>query len=247
MKFRMILTVLTVMFVMPAQKINAETVYLTSLAWPPYSEPKLAEQGASVAVAKAAFAEMGHELVVDFFPWTRAVKLAEDPKSKYIGYMPEYLYESDTFVFSSPMGTGPLGLVESTDKPISWASYDDLSQYTIGVVQDYVNTEELDERIASGAISSQTVTSDDKNLLKVAAGRIDAAVIDANVFKYLVENQPGLSKVANKLQMNEKLLVEKELYIAFKNTPEGQKWLSIFNQGLSKVDIEAVMTEYLNR
>ena len=225
-------------------KVFAETVYLTSLAWPPYSDASLPDNGASIAVAKAAFKAMGHELEVDFFPWTRAVKLAEKPDSKYAGYFPEYFYESDVFSFSEPMGEGPLGFVESIAKPINWSNYDDLKQYSIGVVQDYVNTEELDKRIASGEIKAPTVTSDDKNLLKVAAGRVDAAVIDANVFNYLVNNNQSVAKVADKLQMNSKLMVKKKLYVAFKNTPEGKRWLDIFNQGLEKVDVESIMANY---
>ncbi|WP_100641735.1 substrate-binding periplasmic protein [Alteromonas facilis] len=226
-------------------KVAAETVYVTSLVWPPYSDSQMKELGASIAVAKAAFSAMGHELVVEFYPWSRAVNLAEKEDSKYIGYLPEYFFESDKFVFSNPMGKGPLGLVESVSSPISWSSYDDLNAYTIGVVQDYVNTEELDAKIASGEINAQTVTSDDKNLLKVAAGRINAAVIDANVFRYMVENDKALAKVADKLQMNPKLLVEKDLHIAFKNSAEGKRWQAIFNEGLEKIDVDAVMADYL--
>lgn len=70
---------------------KAETVYLTSLEWPPYSSAELPNQGASIAVAKAAFAAMGYQLEVEFYPWSRAVALATRDK-KYAGYFPEYWY-----------------------------------------------------------------------------------------------------------------------------------------------------------
>ncbi|MDF2177681.1 transporter substrate-binding domain-containing protein [Aliiglaciecola sp. CAU 1673] len=224
---------------------SADTVYLTSLSWPPYSDKDLKEQGASVAVAKAAFKAMGHELVVEFYPWSRAMKLASDPGSKYMGYFPEYSYESEEFSFSTPMGQGPLGLVESADKPITWNTTADLANYKLGVVQDYVNTEELDALIAAGTIKAQAVVSDDKNVQKVAAKRIDAAVIDANVLQYLLDNDKSLADAKGKVQMNVKLLVNKDLHVAFKNTEDGKKWLDIFNQGLSKIDVSAIMAEYL--
>ena len=44
---------------------------LTSLLGPPYSGQQLAEQGASIAVARAALKVMGHQLEVDFYPWSR--------------------------------------------------------------------------------------------------------------------------------------------------------------------------------
>jgi polar amino acid transport system substrate-binding protein len=224
----------------------SDTVYLTSLTWPPYSGKALNEQGASVALAKAAFKAMGHELKVDFFPWSRAVKHASQPDSKYAGYFPEYYYESNEFSFSNPMGKGPLGLIENKKKPIVWSAVKDLTQYKIGVVQDYVNTAEVDALIASGKIKAQTATSDETNIRKVAGGRIDAAVIDTNVFSYFLANSKDLEKAQEQVQINAKLLTEKELFVAFKNSTEGKKWLAIYNEGLKKIDITAVMKKYLN-
>lgn len=226
--------------------VMAETVYLTSLDWPPYAGKTLADQGASVAVAKAAFKAMGHDLEVDFFPWSRAVKLASEGGSKYMGYFPEYFYESAEFVFSVPMGQGPLGLVERSDKAITWSSMADLSQYSIGVVQDYVNTEELDAMIAAGTIKAQVAPSDELNIQKVAGSRIDAAVIDANVMKYLLANSPKLEKAMGQVQMNSKLLTNKDLFVAFKNSADGKKWKAIYDEGLSKIDVAAIMAKYMH-
>lgn len=223
----------------------AETVHLTSLSWPPYSDKSLSEQGASVAVAKAAFKAEGHELVVDFFPWTRAVKMASEPNSKYLGYFPEYKYDTSEFVFSDPMGTGPLGLVQNKNKPISFTTVADLVGKRIGVVQDYVNTKELDDMIASGTIKGDAVPSDDLNVKKVGSGRIDAAVIDANVLKYLLNTDPSLSEFKNTVEMNSVILEDKKLYIAFRNDAEGQKWQKIYNQGLTKIDVNNIMSNYL--
>lgn len=223
---------------------HADTLYLTSLEWPPYSGESLTAQGASVAVAKAAFEAMGHELIVEFYPWSRAVALATN-NDKYAGYFPEYYYDSEEFLFSDPMGQGPLGFVEAVDNPVEWNSLEDLTEYSIGVVQDYVNTEELDQMIASGEINASAVTSDSQNVLKVAGGRIDMAVIDSNVLDYLLENDPRVSGVVGKVQMDEKLLVEKDLYIAFKNNGDGEKWLDIFNEGLTKINVDAIMAEYM--
>jgi polar amino acid transport system substrate-binding protein len=223
---------------------QADTLRLTSLHWPPYSSQKMVNQGASVAVLRASLRAMGHELDVDFYPWSRAVKLAGNPQSKYAGYFPEYYFETSKFVFSDPMGTSPLGLLESKSRPISWAELRDLRSYNLGVVQDYVNTAELDEMIANGSQRVEVVTSDEFNIRKVAAARIDAAVIDVYVMHYLL-NQKHLQPLADKLQMNRKLLENKVLYVAFKNSPEGKKWRDIVNQGLGKIDVEKVLADNL--
>ncbi len=51
----------------------AEKVKLTSLDWPPYTSEALKEKGASAAVAKAAFAAVGYDLTIEFYPWKRVV------------------------------------------------------------------------------------------------------------------------------------------------------------------------------
>ncbi|PVY76341.1 amino acid ABC transporter substrate-binding protein (PAAT family) [Tamilnaduibacter salinus] len=221
--------------------VQAETVRLTSLEWPPYSGADLPNQGASIAVAKAAFEAMGHELTVDFYPWSRAVALAKRD-DQYVGYFPEYHYESDEFVFSNVMGTGPMGFVEPSDQPVAWETLSDLTDARLGVVQDYVNTAKLDQMIDDGQINASAVASDRQNVLKVAAGRIDLAVIDSNVLTYLLENDERVSSVRDKVQMNDKLLVTKKLYVAFRNNADGRRWQDIFNKGLKKIDVKAIMS-----
>lgn len=225
---------------------KADTLMLTSLLWPPYSGQQLAEQGASIAVARAALKVMGHQLEVDFYPWSRAVKLASMPNSDYLGYFPEYYFETEKFVFSKSIGDGPLGLVEQKAHPVSWNYVEDLNRYTLGVVKDYVNTQALDRMISTGVQPTEAVTSDEHNIKKVAAGRIDAAVIDVNVLHYLLKQKP-LQPLAEKLQINRQILANKQLYIAFRNTEEGRRWRDIFDQGLAQIDVETIIGELLYR
>jgi len=224
-----------------------KVVKLTSLDWPPYSGKNLAEQGASVAVAKAAFAAMGYTLQVDFFPWSRAVSQAKDGSSPYAGYFPEY-YSDDIakeFTYSDVMGSGPLGFVEQAAKPVSWNSMDDLKAFRIGVVQDYVNTTEFDSMMAAGQLKTEAVISDKNNLLKVINGRLDLAVIDRNVMDYLFKTDKALTGKAAKANFNGKLLEDKKLYICFKNNAQGQEMAKIFNEGLKKIDVDAIMAKHL--
>lgn len=230
--------------ILASATVRADVLTMPSLDWPPYSGKSLPEQGASVAVVRAAVEAMGHELNVEFYPWSRTVYLVKND-AQYAGYFPEYYYETDELLFSDPIGTGPLGFVENTNQPIEWSSLDDLASHTIGVVRGYVNTPELDARIANGTLKSSAVTNDTQNLQKVGRERLPLAVVDANVLAYLKENDPALSAVKDKLQMNKKLLVDKKLYIAFADNEEGRKWRDIVNEGLKKIDIEQIMQSHL--
>ena len=228
-----------------AQSGAENTVYLTSLSWPPYSDPQMAEQGASIAVARAAFAAMGYKLVVDFYPWRRAVYLAKDQESKYAGYFPEYYSESiaQEFIFSAEVGSGPLGFVQPAAKPVAWSELADLKSYRIGVVQDYVNTAGFDSMVAAGQLKVSEVISDKSNIQKAAFSRIDLAVIDKNVLEYSVKTDPDLIKLKDKISFNDKLLEDKKLFICFKKNQ--QAIADIFNEGLKKIDAEKIQADYL--
>lgn len=224
-----------------------KVVELTSLDWPPYSSKGLAEQGASVAVAKAAFKAMGYELKVTFFPWSRAVALAKDNSSQFAGYFPEY-YSSDIaneFIYSEPMGSGPLGFAERKDKAISWSVLDDLKPYRIGIVQDYVNTADFDAMVAAKTLKTSTTISDTNNLMKMVNKRIDLAVVDKNVMNYLLKTDKKLMKKADLAQFNKTILEDKKLFICFKKGAKGEELAKIYNEGLKKIDIMGIMNKYL--
>ncbi|MCG9598047.1 transporter substrate-binding domain-containing protein [Vibrio sp. Isolate25] len=218
-----------------------QKIYMTSLEWPPYSGTDLPENGYSVAVAREAFAAMGYELVVDFQPWVRAVALASK-SDKYVGYFPEYYFENSEFIFSDPIGSGPLGLVENTRYPVRWETLSDLKHFRIGVVQGYINTTEFDNMVKAGELQVEASANDARNIHKVAKGRLDVAVIDPNVLEYLISIDVRESLLRKRLRMNAKLLENKMLYMAFKNQPQGQSINKIFNQGLEKIDIESIVS-----
>lgn len=224
--------------------LRADTLYLTSLHWPPYSSQEFKHQGACVAVARAALKAMGHELVVDFYPWSRAKKLAKMSSSKYLGYFPEYSYQTQEFIFTDSMGSSPLGLVERKSHPIRWHKVADLNQYYLGVVEGYVNTSQLDQMIASGDQPVEVASSDIHNIQKVASARVQAAAIDTHVLRYLIAGKQ-FNSTRSKLQINQRLLGEKQLYIGFRNTAEGRRWRDIFDAGLAKIDTVAIMSQHL--
>ena len=237
--------IVTVLLAFPVASIQAETVRLTSLDWPPYTGESLDQKGASTAVAKAAFEAMGYSLTVEFYPWKRTVHLAKED-ANYDGYFPEYYAEElkQDFILSDPMGSGPLGFAQAKTKPVKWSKLSDLKPKKIGVVSGYVNTAEFDAMAAKGELNTSAASSDTKNLLKLVSGRLDLAVIDKNVMTYLLQSDPELKAHADKLEFNNTLLEDKKLYICFKKNARGEKLTKIFNEGLKKIDVEAIMKQF---
>jgi polar amino acid transport system substrate-binding protein len=225
---------------------NDKVIKLTSLEWPPYTGQALPNQGATAVVVREAFKAMGYTLVVEFYPWSRAVKMAKE-EANYAGYFPEY-YSADIakeFTFSNSIGVGPLGFAERVNKPITWTKLDDLSALTIGTVKDYVNTDEFDKKAAKKQLKIDETTSDVRNLQKLDGGRIDLAVVDKNVFQYLLNTSPELASAKKNLRFNSRIMENKDIYICFKKGPEGDRLNKIFNEGLKKINVAAIMAQHM--
>ncbi|NYZ17677.1 transporter substrate-binding domain-containing protein [Azospirillum sp. RWY-5-1] len=223
-----------------------KVVRLTSLDWPPFSGESQKDQGAAVAVVRAAFAAVGYRLEVSFFPWNRAVALVKADGGPD-GYFPEYDGGEvrQGFHLSVPLGTSPLGFAERSAAPVAWASLDDLKAKRIGVVDGYVNTDELDARIADGRLQGETAPSDLLNLKKLAAGRIDLAVIDRAVMNDLLRTVPELKAAAPTLRFNPAVLEDKSLHIAFRKDARGEAMAKLFAEGLAKIDATLILQQAL--
>lgn len=244
--FRRCLT--ATLFCMLAMPVIAQdrVIRLVSLEWPPYAGENVDEQGASVAVARAAAQAMGYSLDVKFFPWNRAVGMAKDANSGVHGYFPEYFSAeiARDFVLSDPIGSGPLGFMEQTAHPVSWATLADLEGKPIGTVSGYVNTAEFDAKAASGEIKVESVGEDLTNIKKVGVGRIPLAVIDKNVLQYLLAHEPSLASLQGMVQFNAKPLEDKQLYIAFQRSTAGAEAARVINEGLKKIDATAIAAKF---
>ncbi len=225
-----------------AAPAEADALAIASLEWPPYSGAALDEGGTSIDIVRQAFAAAGHDLAVEFLPWERAVR-AGTQEPGFVGYGPEYYDPAldaeaggERCLFSRPYQTGPLGLVEATEADIDWAAPEDLSRYRIGVVDGYLNTPAFDALVADGTIAVDVSADDLTNVRKVAHGRIDAAVIDANVLAWLLANEPALADAAGRVAMDDRLLAEKTLHICFRNDAAGRAARAAFHAGLDALD-----------
>ncbi len=220
-------------------------VYFTSLEWAPYTGEKLSSQGMSTLILQKAFEAEGYKIAVNFYPWERAVDTAKN-KDKFMGYFPEY-YSKDIegeFYFSDPIGEGPLGFVERKDNSIKWNKLDELKKYKIGTVRGYVNTEEFDKMAANKEMITEEVTNDLLNIRKVAGKRMPLAVIDKNVLEYYLNFDVTLTNIKNEVQFNPTILENKKIYVCFKKSEEGKKYMEILNRGLKKIDIKKIEEEY---
>lgn len=226
------------LLVLPASVLAAvtEPVRLASLDWPPYTGHQLEQQGETAVLLRQVFAAMQLEVQTEFLPWSRAIRASEKKGALYAGYFPEYQTHNPKFILSDSLGVSELGFVEATAKPLGQLNVALLSGLQLGVVQDYVNLTMVDQMIDNGQLTPQLALSDRQNILKVALGRLDLAVIDRRVLVYLLEHDAEVKRLAtDKVQFNASLTELKTLHLALRSEPAHQLLIEKFNQYLQKV------------
>lgn len=216
--------------------VSAEPVRLASVDWPPYTGEKLKQQGEISVLVKQIFSRMQLDLQTEFLPWARAVYASSQPEGLYAGYFPEYQNANPDFILSESLGVSELGFVEATAKPLGTLSFSLLPKFQLGVVKDYVNLTEVDAMIARGQLVPQLAVSDRQNVLKVALGRLDLAIIDRRVLLYLLEHDAEVKQLAGgKVRFNASLTEMKSLHLALRREPAHQLLMEQFNQQLKQI------------
>lgn len=214
-----------------------EPLYFTSLEWPPYVGARLPQDGLAGQRLHQAMALMGRQAQIDYYPWRRALRLVR-AESPYVGYLPEYASPrlNKHFYCSDPLMSAPLGLAQRRDQPqLHWQQLIQLQPYRIGVVAGYVNTEYFDTLASAGLLHTDAANSDRGNLRKLAAGRIDLAVVDPRVFHYLLREDPDLRPLASELTMHPRLLELKQLGVCFRHTQQGLALRDSLNEALARL------------
>lgn len=221
----------------------AEPVRLASLEWEPYIGSGLPDQGYVAALVRAAFAEQGLAVEIEFHPWARALALARS--GAVDGLVPEYYNGSreSEFAFSAQLTAAPLVLYKRRDAAIGYridptgapdAGLRALKAYRFGVVRGYLNTPAFD---AADYLIKDEADDDADNLRKLADGHIDLAVIDRRVAEHLIRTH--FPDYAATLEPLAPALGEMRLYIAFsRKSPRMAEALAAFNRGLETLSTD---------
>ena len=213
-------------------------VRLASLEWEPYIGAKMPDQGYVAALIRAAYADQGVTVEIEFYPWARALHLART--GAVDGLMPEYFDASreGEFEYSAAFPGGPLVLYKRRGDAIAFATdpvkrqdaaLRALKAKRFGVVRGYLNTPVFD---AATYLTKEEANDDATNLRKLVYGRIDLAVIDRRVAEHLIRTE--YPDYAAKIDPMSPALADIPLFIAFsRKSPRKAAALASFNKGLA--------------
>lgn len=212
---------------------QARTDVLITGEWPPYTGIREPQGGSVTAVVRQALAAMGQDTRIGFFSWNRLRPLMES-SSEYSGRFPDYYSpeRAKGCYYSDAIGESPLGLAELRARPLRWNTTQDLEGYRIGTVKTYVNAPEFDRLVKEKKIKTLEAMDDEGNVDNLLKGKVDAVVIDRNVYAYLLSREARLKSVGTRLQLNQKVLIVHRLYVCFSRNEKGRALRDSFNNGL---------------
>ncbi|WP_375748882.1 substrate-binding periplasmic protein [Vibrio sp. HN007] len=213
-----------------------ETIRLTNGEWLPFLSESLEHNGILSHIVSEAFDQVGIEVEYGFFPWKRAMYVAQQEEWEgSIGWVktPERL---ENFYFSESIYHNTTVFFSLKETGFDWYPSEKLAGQTIGVLEGTFIEGEMKKLKESGVdLTYQPVTTDLQNFKKLKTGRIDALMTNKQVGLYIINNDfPAESESEFSIHPNPYNSSDLHL-ILDRTSSQGKEHIEKFNQGLMKL------------
>lgn len=211
---------------------------LCSYSWPPYTGKELPGGGVSTRILQEVFEEAGVTFSIEWLSREQAMLSAK--KGLCQGVFPAFFQDRIAGMYTSEViGFSSLGFVQHKSRPIQWIHLHNLTKYYTGVVFNQSYTPKYDQMLDEEQIRYEVATDDVENIEKLSTGGIETAIMDQNVFEYLLREE----KIGSDLEMNENMLARTSFMILYRM--DLRSTFMRINQQLGQSDILTRQTALL--
>lgn len=217
---------------------HADKIVMGSGDWCPYvCDPNVHDGkfGYLTEIAKIVFEKKGHEFVMEYMPFVRAVKLARE--GSITGLVGVYKGDVPDFVFPEVnQGVGRNTFYSVTGNPWRYTGIDSLNTVKLlGTIKDYFYGDEITAFAKAHPDKVDELFGDkpqERSINKLNMGRISVWIEDNQVAKFNIK-QMGLDKQLVPVgSIGDDLLV----YIAFSpNVPKAKDYASLIVKGVDEL------------
>lgn len=241
---RLLLSVATILVALSTHA-EVSSVTLANGEWPPYLSEKLPYNGSVSRIVSEAFASEGITVHYQFFPWKRALEEARHGNLDGTVVWTKTADRENSFLFSKEVLASRTVFFYRKAKPVQWSQLADLAPLMLGGTLGYNYGAEFDKLEKSGALKVERIPSDEQNLAKLLAGRIDAFPIDIEVGMYMLDLHHGKDGM-EKLAAHPKTVVSEPLYLMIsRKSPNADILMKHFNAGLAKLRANGKYEQYM--
>ncbi|MEM9341588.1 MAG: transporter substrate-binding domain-containing protein [Pseudomonadota bacterium] len=187
-------------------------------------------------VAEAA----GYSVEFEYQPWMRALELTRTGRYVASSY---WFFNEDReteFIHVGPVVADRLVLFRRADTELpEWSDVRDLSAFRIGAVTGYTYTDGFWEMAEAGELQVQTAQSDEANLRKLVAGRIDVYPMSEEVGLALLRDLFTEEQRAQIVTEPEPLIVTKGYLLVSRQTEGGLEVAARLQQEIDELGVMA--------
>lgn len=226
--------------------VGADTISIRADEWFPVNgQPGADKPGYMIELAKAVLEPAGHTVDYQLMPWERALDSVR--KGRHDCVVGAYKEDAPDFVFpDTPWGLDSTGFFVQESSSWSYSGFDSLMDKTVGVINGYAYGEEFDQLIASNPKVFRGLGGNDaldKNIKKLAAGRIDVVVESPNVMRAKLKEM-GVSGIKLAGTLGE----PSEMYIACSPaTGKSEAYIKLVEEGTAKLRASGKLEDIMGR
>ncbi len=203
--------------------------------YPPFTSEQLPNDGFANHVVSEALVREGYKAEFSYFPWVRA------RHQVVVGQLPATSYWACDSVFrkmyycSEPIVDIRFRLFYRKDAPLpDWGELKNHPERRIGLTRGYSYTSEI-QKARDTWLNHSYEQSDQQQIKKLLAGRIDGFVLEELVYHSLIESM-DLSQSAHQITYDESTVFVAQGTVLFsRDNPKSLELLQIFNRGLAKL------------
>lgn len=223
----------------------AQELRLTNGEWAPYLGEKLPYQGVASRIVAEAFALEGIDVHWEFYPWARALRMAERGERDGSAVWLRSPGRDEHFFVSDPVIESGYYLFHRKDLPLDWQQVEDLSGLRIGATLGYDYGEAFQRAEGEGRLKVQRLPSERQGLRMLLAGRIDVFPVDKIVAIAMLQDDFSSAERA-RVSFHTRPLRSDTLHLLLTRTdPVNAERMARFNQGLARLRESGKIARYL--
>lgn len=217
-----------------------QELMLASDVWPPFTDVE-DEKALAMDIVEVALNRINVKVfyeIVEFGDVLEGIASSEYDGSGALWINEE---RQKTILFSDPYLYNQLILVGRSDSDVSASSFADIAGKSIGVVENYAYGDEV---YKENSITVLKGKSDQQNLERLLAKKVDYILVDALLIQYLLKYQ--VNDVSSFLEIGTHPLIVKPLHLGIeKDHPNAANIIDEFNKEIQVMIAEGVYHEIL--
>jgi len=225
--------------------INAnDTIRISNGEWPPYLSKDLKKYGVTSHIVQEAFALENINVKYEWFPWKRALHMAEVGEINASIAWSKTKEREKNFLFSDVIIEGNVVFFHLKSQKFDWSTFKDLKNLRIGNIIGYKYENKIQEIINIKDTDIFEVIDEKKLFQMLLKGRFHAVIINLDV-GYGILNKYFTKDEINSITFHQKPFHDEKLRLLFsKKMNENAELLRQFNKGLKRLKNSGVFEKY---